>query len=142
MSLSHRAATALAAAATALAAAGTLTAATQPAVAAPAHQSAAADRYYHTWATNVNVRVSNADPDGCGRYPSVATCPDVRGQVQPGTQFYVYCQGHGQTVGGNPYWLMIGTDTMTGWMASYYVAYPDNRLPDVPDCPGQAAPAL
>jgi hypothetical protein len=31
---------------------------------------------------------------------------------------------------------------MTGWMASYYVAYPDNRLPDVPDCPGQAAPAL
>ncbi|MFE9452170.1 hypothetical protein [Streptomyces sp. NPDC006739] len=130
MRRSHRAVTALAA--TVLTAAGTL--------AAAAPQAAAANQYYRTWATHVNVRVSNADPDGCGRYPSVATCPDVRGQVEPGTDFYVYCQGHGQTVGGNPYWLMIGTETMTGWMASYYVDYPSNRLPDVPDCPGQAAP--
>ncbi|MFJ2610499.1 hypothetical protein ACIO13_36940 [Streptomyces sp. NPDC087425] len=133
--LSRRAVTALSA--TLLATAGTLVATAQPAGAAPA-----SDRYYQTWATDVNVRVSNADPEGCGRRPSVANCPDVRGRVQPGTQFYVYCQGPGgQTVGGNPYWLMIGTDRLTGWMASYYVDYPNNRLPDVPDCPGQGVSA-
>ncbi|MET9147748.1 SH3 domain-containing protein [Streptomyces sp. NPDC058319] len=98
-----------------------------------------AGRYYHTWATDVNVRVSESDPNTCGRHPSVANCPDVRERLQPGKQFYVYCQGPGQTVGGNPYWLMINSDTTTGWMASYYVAYPDNRLPDVPDCPGMGA---
>ncbi|MCH0564834.1 MULTISPECIES: hypothetical protein [unclassified Streptomyces] len=100
--------------------------------------AAQAGRYYHTWATNVNVRVSDADPNTCGRHPSVANCPDVRERLQPGTQFYVYCQGPGQTVGGNPYWLMINSGTATGWMASYYVAYPDNRLPGVPDCPGMS----
>ncbi|MES4889453.1 SH3 domain-containing protein [Streptomyces sp. NPDC096012] len=112
--------------------------ATAPTAGARTAPAAQAGRYYHTWATDVSVRVSEADPNTCGRHPSVANCPDVREHLQPSTQFYVYCQGPGQTVGGNPYWLMINSGTTTGWMASYYVAYPDNRLPDVPDCPGMS----
>lgn len=111
---------------------------TAPTAGAGSASAAQADRYYRTWATDVNVRVSEAAPSTCGRHPSVANCPDVRERLQPSKQFYVYCQGPGQTVGGNPYWLMINTDTTTGWIASYFVDYPDNRLPDVPDCPGMS----
>ncbi|MEU0674707.1 hypothetical protein ABZ330_17775 [Streptomyces sp. NPDC006172] len=98
--------------------------------------SIAADRMYHTWATDVNLRANEADQATCSRYPSVRTCPDVRQRVQPHHQLYVYCQKQGQTVGGNPYWLLVNdyTDSNTGWLASYYIDYPDNRLPDVPDC--------
>ncbi|MFD7629801.1 hypothetical protein ACFV7Q_27900 [Streptomyces sp. NPDC059851] len=57
-------------------------------------------------------------------------------KIQPHHQLYVYCQKQGQNIGGNPYWLLVNdyTDSNTGWIASYYIAYPDNRLPDVPDC--------
>jgi hypothetical protein len=43
--------------------------------------SVAAHRSHHTWVTDVNLRVSNADPYTCGRRPSIATCPDVRRQL-------------------------------------------------------------
>ncbi|MER5377087.1 hypothetical protein [Streptomyces sp. NPDC002553] len=101
-----------------------------------AARTAAADRMYHTWATDVNLRANEADQATCSRYPSVSTCPDVRQRVQPHHQLYVYCQQRGQTIGGNPYWVLVNdyTDSNTGWLAGYYIDYPDDRLPDVPDC--------
>ncbi|MFC4326427.1 SH3 domain-containing protein [Streptomyces andamanensis] len=38
-----------------------------------------AGRYHHTWASDVNVRVSAADPNACGRHPSVADCSGTSG---------------------------------------------------------------
>ncbi|MFF3849071.1 hypothetical protein [Streptomyces sp. NPDC002328] len=101
-----------------------------------AQAAPAADRMYHTWATDVNLRANEADQATCSRYPSVSNCPNVRQRVQPHHQLYVYCQKQGQTIGGNPYWLLVNdyTDSNTGWLASYYIDYPHNRLPDVPDC--------
>ncbi|WP_158679303.1 SH3 domain-containing protein [Streptomyces sp. Tu 6176] len=46
-----------------------------------------AGRYHHTWASDVNVRVSKAGPNTCGRHPFVADCSGtsgVRGAVAPG----------------------------------------------------------
>ncbi|MEU5810696.1 hypothetical protein [Streptomyces sp. NPDC047718] len=56
--------------------------------------------------------------------------------TQPHHQLYVYCQKQGQNIGGNPCWLLVNdhTDSHTGRIASYYIAYRDNRLPDAPDC--------
>ncbi len=51
---------------------------TAPTAGAGSASAAQADRYYRTWATDVNVRVSEAAPSTCGRHPSVANCPDVR----------------------------------------------------------------
>lgn len=120
-------------------AAGQATADTSPASPPQARTAAhatAADRMYHTWATDVNLRANEADYATCSRNPSVSNCPNVRQRVQPHHQLYVYCQKQGQNIGGNPYWLLVNDYTMpnTGWIASYYIAYPDNRLPDVPDC--------
>ncbi|HZP55141.1 hypothetical protein [Actinocrinis sp.] len=91
---------------------------------------------YRVWATNVNIRESTWDPATCALSPSVANCPDIQGQAQPGHDIYVLCQRAGQTVGGNPYWVNVqdNTNGAIGWMASYYIDYPDNRLPNVPDC--------
>ncbi|MEU5161904.1 hypothetical protein AB0G74_20195 [Streptomyces sp. NPDC020875] len=93
------------------------------------------ERTFTTWATNVNVRHNNADYARCNNSPSVANCPNVRGRVSPGQPFEAYCQKRGsQTVGGNPYWVYVIRPSFSGWMASYYVDYPDHVLPDTPWC--------
>ncbi|WP_130584703.1 hypothetical protein [Streptomyces sp. SID5473] len=93
------------------------------------------ERSFTTWATNVNVRHNNADYARCNNSPSVANCPNVRGKVNPGQSFEAWCQKRGsQTVGGNPYWVYIIRPDFSGWMASYYVDYPDHVLPDTPFC--------
>jgi hypothetical protein len=60
----------------------------------------------------------------------------VRQLVQPDHELYVYCQKIGQKIGVNPYWVLVNdfTQPNTGWLASYFIDYPTNRLPDVPDC--------
>ena len=92
--------------------------------------------HFRVWATNVSIRESTWNPTTCALSPSVANCPDVQGQAQPGDDLLVACQRIGQTVGGNPYWVNVEdlSNGATGWMASYYIDYPDNRLPNVPDC--------
>nr|AGS49726.1 hypothetical protein [uncultured bacterium esnapd14] len=98
----------------------------------------AATAVYRTWATRVNVRINTADWRLCWNSPSVANCPSVIGQFNPGDDIYVICQQPGsQVVGGNPNWLLAfgaPTNDRPGWMASYYIAYPHNVLPDVPWC--------
>ncbi|MFI8215859.1 hypothetical protein [Streptomyces sp. NPDC085932] len=92
-------------------------------------------RNFGTWATNVNVRHNDASLTTCGMSPSTTNCPNIRGQVNRGDSFEVWCQKIGsQTVGGNPYWVYIITPNFDGWMASYYIDYPDNVLPDTRFC--------
>ncbi|MCX4817657.1 hypothetical protein OG601_44485 [Streptomyces sp. NBC_01239] len=42
-------------------------------------------------------------------YPSVANCPSVQTKVNAGETVTVICQQPGQTVGGNPYWVLVNT---------------------------------
>ncbi|MCK8677022.1 hypothetical protein [Streptomyces lichenis] len=133
MHLRHHWSTARTVAVTASTAAALLA---SPLAATTASAAPAADRMYRTWATNVNLRSNEGNPTACSSHPSTTNCPNVRQQVQPSHQLYVYCQKQGQTVGGNPYWVLVNDYTApnTGWIASYYIDYPANRLPDVPDC--------
>ncbi|WP_327722823.1 hypothetical protein OG381_48655 (plasmid) [Streptomyces sp. NBC_00490] len=107
----------------------------RPAIAAKSEGDVSIQRTFTTWATNVNVRHNNASLTTCGMSPSTTNCPNIRGQVNPGDSFEVWCQMVGsQTVGGNPYWVYIITPNFDGWMASYYIDYPDNVLPDTRSC--------
>ncbi|MEU9055569.1 hypothetical protein AB0D37_35070 [Streptomyces sp. NPDC048384] len=113
----------------------TVTSGPRPAVAGKNEGDVSIKRAFSTWATNVNVRHNNASLTTCGMSPSTANCPNIRGQVNPGASFEVWCQKIGsQTVGGNPYWVYIITPNFDGWMASYYIDYPDNVLPDTRSC--------
>ena len=97
----------------------------------------AANQIYHVWATNVNLRANEANQVVCSNFPSTTNCPNIRQRVQPDHVLYVYCQKIGQKININPYWVLVNdfTQPNTGWLASYYIDYPANRLPDVPDCP-------
>ncbi|WP_331737289.1 hypothetical protein [Streptomyces sp. NBC_00019] len=107
----------------------------RPAIAGKSEGDVSIQRAFSTWATNVNVRHNNASLTTCGMSPSTTNCPDIRAQVNPGDSFEVWCQMVGsQTVGGNPYWVYIITPSFDGWMASYYIDYPDNVLPDTRFC--------
>ena len=94
------------------------------------------DATYRVWATNVNIRENTFDPTSCSGSPSVGNCPNIQGTAQPADTIDVLCQRTGQTIGGNPYWLNVTdlSNGATGWMASYYIDYPANRLPNVGDC--------
>jgi hypothetical protein len=71
----------------------------------------------------------------CAARPGVGTCPDVLLGLRPGQRLFPICQRRGQTVGRNPYWLYAdGPRGNRGWVASWYLTYPSNRLPGVPDC--------
>ncbi|MCL7427158.1 hypothetical protein ACFVP3_30440 [Streptomyces sp. NPDC057806] len=119
--------------------AGTASAQTSPST-APARQAVsseqAAGSLFTTWATDVNLRNDLKRVNGwaCGESPSTTNCPDVTGQAQPGDQLEVHCQTLGQTIGSNPYWVFVDNHTRGtyGWMASYFIAHPDNKLPGVP----------
>ncbi|GGK31097.1 hypothetical protein GCM10011583_73690 [Streptomyces camponoticapitis] len=116
-------------------AADTVTSGLRPAVVGKGEGDVSVKRAFTTWATNVNVRHNNSNFATCNNSPSAANCPNVRGQVNPGVSFEAWCQKIGsQTVGGNPYWVYVILPSFEGWMASYYVDYPDNVLPDTPFC--------
>ncbi|TXS35535.1 hypothetical protein EAO75_44085 [Streptomyces sp. uw30] len=124
-----------AAAAVPAGAADTVTSGSRPAVAGKGEGDVSVKRAFSTWATNVNVRHNNSNLTTCGMSPSTANCPNIRGQVNPGVSFEVWCQKIGsQTVGGNPYWVYIILPNFEGWMASYYVDYPDDVLPETRSC--------
>lgn len=84
--------------------------------------------------TEVNVRNDTTNPLFCADYPSTQTCPDVVNQVNAGQTVYVICQKRGEVVNENPYWLLVEANRSVGWMASSFIDYPLDRLPDVPDC--------
>lgn len=71
----------------------------------------------------------------CNARPGAESCPDTVLGLRAGQRVYPICQRRGQTVGRNPYWLYAdGPRGRRGWVASWYLDYPSNRLPGVPDC--------
>jgi hypothetical protein len=94
-------------------------------------QSGHGTGYYGVWATNVNVR---AESTACYNYPSTTNCTPVIQQVSSPQQVWVYCQKAGQTIGINPYWVLVDTSQNLGWMASYYIDNATNWIDGVPVC--------
>ncbi|MFE4212843.1 hypothetical protein [Streptomyces sp. NPDC056844] len=90
---------------------------------------------YGVWANSVNVRDNAPGSTGCGIRPSVAACPSVQTQVNAGDVVTVICQQPGQTVGGNPYWVLVSApDRHMGFMASYYLTNRTNWIDGVGLC--------
>ncbi|MER7639224.1 MULTISPECIES: hypothetical protein [unclassified Streptomyces] len=91
---------------------------------------------YGVWANSVNVRDNAPGTTGCGVYPSVANCPSVQTKVNAGETVTVICQQPGQTVGGNPYWVLVSTTNGNhmGYMASYYIKNTTNWIDGVGRC--------
>jgi hypothetical protein len=76
-----------------------------------------------------------AGPAACAAHPGTGSCPDVLLGLRPGQRLYPVCQRRGQMVGRNPYWLYAsGPRGKRGWVASWYIDHPANRLPGVADC--------
>ncbi|WIX81237.1 hypothetical protein QRX50_10965 [Amycolatopsis carbonis] len=91
---------------------------------------------YHTWAADVNARGGGeVHWSQCANYPSTTNCDWVIGKVSQDWGLDVICQRAGQTIGGNPYWVLVDTHVPAGayayqaWIASYYIDYPSNQLP-------------
>lgn len=102
--------------------------------ASAAHATGHGVGWYGIWGNNVTVR------DGgyaCHTYPAVGTCTSIKGYVNSWHNAFVWCQKAGQTVGGNPYWVYVTTDTnpqFGGFMASYYIENSSNWIDGVPPC--------
>lgn len=80
----------------------------------------------------VNFR---AGGQACANHPGPASCPAVLAGLRPGQRLYPICQQHGQLVGRNDYWVHAwGPRGRVGWVSSWYLSYPANRLPELPDC--------
>ncbi len=99
-------------------------------------ESASADGhgrgYYGVWADGVNIR--DVNEGNCFNAPSTANCPTVIGQINSWDDVFIYCQIPGQSVGGNPYWVMVQP---RGWskygvMSSYYIENNSNWIDGVP----------
>ncbi|KAF4405121.1 MULTISPECIES: hypothetical protein [Streptomyces] len=89
---------------------------------------------FTVWATDVNMRDNPGDPARCDSHPSVANCPVVAGQLQPGDRFEAACQKQGEPVGGNPWWVYASIGDSRGFVASHYVDVAEDQLPGVPVC--------
>ncbi len=93
--------------------------------------------HYTVWAYGVNGRDSVADWKRCENFPSVGACPDIFATINRGDDLIVMCQRPGEIVGGNPYWVKV-FGAVTGWravwVASHFIDYPDDVLPNVPRC--------
>lgn len=71
----------------------------------------------------------------CGAEPGTGNCPDVLLGLRPGNKLYPLCQRRGQLVGRNS-WLVYGDGPggNRGWVASWYLTCPTNRLPGIDEC--------
>ena len=80
------------------------------------------------------VALRSGGPE-CAAHPGPATCPTELTRLRDGQRLFPVCQQGGQTVGHNPFWLYaIGPRGNRGWVPSWYLDYPANRLPGVPEC--------
>lgn len=94
--------------------------------------------WYGVWADGVNIR--DMTEGNCATSPSTANCPSIVGQINSWDEVLVYCQIPGQSVGGNPYWVMVAP---RGWdkygiMSSYYIENSSNWIDGVPGPDGCA----
>jgi hypothetical protein len=71
----------------------------------------------------------------CGVEPGTGNCPTVLAGLQPGNKLYPLCQRRGQLVGRNSWWVYTeAPGGNRGWVASWFLTCPTNRLPGIDDC--------
>ncbi|MPZ79906.1 MAG: hypothetical protein GEV28_05700 [Actinophytocola sp.] len=71
----------------------------------------------------------------CGDEPGTGNCPDVLLGLEPGNKVYPLCQRRGQQVGENSWWVYVDAPGGSrGWVASWFLTCPTNRLPGIDDC--------
>lgn len=74
----------------------------------------------------------------CGTTPGTGNCPNVLLGLRPGNKLYPLCQRRGQLVGRNSWWVYADAPGGNrGWVASWYLTCPTNRLPGIDDCTGE-----
>jgi hypothetical protein len=86
-----------------------------------------------------NVRESGVRLRGggeaCQNEPGTGNCPDVLAGLEVGDHLYPVCQSRGQLVGENRWWVYVDAPGGNrGWVASWFLTCPTNRLPEVDDC--------
>jgi len=87
---------------------------------------------YRARESGIAVRNGGA---ACAAQPGTGTCNQILLRLREGQRVFPICQRRGQLVGRNSYWLYAdGPRGNRGWVASWYLDYPSNRLPGVPDC--------
>lgn len=75
----------------------------------------------------------------CGTEPGTGNCPNVLMGLQPGNKLYPLCQRRGQLVGSNSWWVYVAAPRGNrGWVASWFLTCPTNRLPGIDDCTADA----
>jgi hypothetical protein len=71
----------------------------------------------------------------CQDTPGTGNCPDVLAGLEPGDNLYPVCQSKGQLVGRNAWWVYVDAPGgRRGWVASWFLTCPTNRLPEVDLC--------
>ena len=71
----------------------------------------------------------------CGTVPGRGNCPRVLLGLRPGNKLYPLCQRRGQLVGRNSWWVYVDAPGGNrGWVASWFLTCPTNRLPGIDDC--------
>ena len=71
----------------------------------------------------------------CAGEPGTGNCPSVLMGLQPGNKLYPLCQRRGQLVGRNSWWVYTEAPRGNrGWVASWFLTCPTNRLPGIDDC--------
>lgn len=74
-------------------------------------------------------------PAACNETPGTGNCPNVIAGLEPGDKLYPVCQSKGQLVGRNAWWVYVDAPSGNrGWVASWFLTCPTNRLPEVDDC--------
>jgi hypothetical protein len=74
-------------------------------------------------------------PAACNETPGTGNCPNVIAGLDPGDKLYPVCQSKGQLVGRNAWWVYVDAPSGNrGWVASWFLTCPTNRLPEVDDC--------
>ncbi|MEV0607138.1 FG-GAP-like repeat-containing protein [Polymorphospora rubra] len=87
---------------------------------------------YTVWVNNVNVSETST---GCEAAPSTTNCATPIDVLNNGDMFTPICQRTGQVVNNNPYWVYgVSSNGQTGWIANWWMDYPDNRLPHLAIC--------
>ena len=87
---------------------------------------------YSVRESGVSLRVGGA---ACGQQPGTGNCPSVLMGLQPGNKLYPLCQQRGQLVGRNTWWVYADAPSGNrGWVASWFLTCPTNRLPGIDNC--------
>jgi hypothetical protein len=71
----------------------------------------------------------------CAASPGRRTCPEVLLGLTTRQRVFPLCQRRGELVGSNSWWLYAdGPRGTRGWVSSWFLDHPTNKLPGVPDC--------